>query len=82
MGSRGRRTKAVQNDQQQPPGDGAKGTLDLAESFLGHDYYRILGISVNTPPAAIRRAYWQLQKKYHPDIAGEEVIETYTDTRE
>ena len=72
------RTRAVQDGQQQPPEDESKGSVDLAVSFLGHDYYRILGISVNTPPAAIRRAYWQLQKKFHPDIAGEEVIESHS----
>eukprot|EP00271_Cylindrocystis_brebissonii_P005151 TRINITY_DN1709_c0_g1_i1.p1 TRINITY_DN1709_c0_g1~~TRINITY_DN1709_c0_g1_i1.p1 ORF type:complete len:570 (+),score=113.06 TRINITY_DN1709_c0_g1_i1:134-1843(+) len=55
-------------------GEGSKSTADVLspEAFLGHDYFQILGITVDTPPAEIRKAYWRLQKKYHPDIVGEE----------
>lgn len=36
------------------------------------DYYDVLGVPVNASPAAIRKAYRQLQKIHHPDVAGSE----------
>lgn len=36
------------------------------------DYYDVLGVSVNSSPADIRRAYRLLQKIHHPDVAGEQ----------
>lgn len=35
------------------------------------DYYQVLGVPVGATPQDIRKAYRKLQKKYHPDIAGE-----------
>lgn len=32
------------------------------------DYYTILGVTRDASPAAIRRAYRRLAKKYHPDV--------------
>lgn len=38
------------------------------------DYYQVLGVPVGATPQDIRKAYRKLQKKYHPDIAGEKVV--------
>ncbi|MCL7029688.1 hypothetical protein MKW94_003640 [Papaver nudicaule] len=35
------------------------------------DYYELLGVSVDSKPKDIKDAYRTLQKKYHPDIAGQ-----------
>ena len=32
------------------------------------DYYEVLGIDKNADDAAIKKAYRQLAKKYHPDM--------------
>ncbi|KAL5572764.1 hypothetical protein UlMin_022361 [Ulmus minor] len=36
------------------------------------NYYELLGISVDSDSRKIKEAYRKLQKKYHPDIAGQE----------
>lgn len=38
------------------------------------NYYDLLGVSVESKAQEIKEAYRKLQKKYHPDIAGQEVI--------
>jgi hypothetical protein len=38
------------------------------------NYYELLGISVDSNAQKIKEAYRKLQKKYHPDIAGQKVI--------
>lgn len=36
------------------------------------DYYQLLGVSVDSNVQEIKEAYRKLQKKHHPDIAGQE----------
>ncbi|KAF5763882.1 putative DnaJ domain, Chaperone J-domain superfamily [Helianthus annuus] len=38
----------------------------------GRNYYDLLGVTVNSNPQEIKESYRRLQKKYHPDIMGQE----------
>ncbi|PWA85520.1 dnaJ domain-containing protein [Artemisia annua] len=38
----------------------------------GQNYYDLLGISVNSSSQEIKESYRKLQKKHHPDIAGQQ----------
>ncbi|GKA46335.1 chaperone protein DnaJ C76, chloroplastic-like protein [Tanacetum coccineum] len=38
----------------------------------GQNYYDLLGISVDSSSQKIKESYRKLQKKYHPDIAGQQ----------
>src|SRR5437879_12902829 len=46
-------------------------------AIIGHmdthdNYYAILGIPINAESDTIKRAYRQLARRYHPDLAGPE----------
>jgi len=40
-------------------------------NLRARDYYEILGIARNAPAKDIKKAYYQLAKKYHPDVNKE-----------
>jgi molecular chaperone DnaJ len=41
------------------------------------DFYRLLGVSRNATPAAIRRAYRRLAKQYHPESGAGSSLEVF-----
>ncbi|XP_057983864.1 chaperone protein dnaJ C76, chloroplastic-like [Malania oleifera] len=60
--SRGRKKAAVRRCNQSSAGE---------TSRTQKNYYKLLGVSVNSNSQKIKEAYRKLQKKYHPDIAGQ-----------
>lgn len=45
----------------------------MGKKAIKEDYYKLLGISVDATSQEIKEAYRKLQKKHHPDIAGQRV---------
>jgi tetratricopeptide (TPR) repeat protein len=39
----------------------------FVKAFAGKDHFEVLGLKRDAPPAAIKAAYFQLAKTYHPD---------------
>lgn len=48
----------------------------------GKDYYEILGVDKNASQQDIKKAFRQLARKYHPDVAGKESEEKFKEINE
>ncbi|KAL5723902.1 hypothetical protein ACHQM5_007239 [Ranunculus cassubicifolius] len=49
----------------------SSGRRSTPEGVKTENYYELLGVSVDSNPKEIRDAYRKLQKKHHPDVAGQ-----------
>lgn len=47
--------------------------LALSESIGQMDYYKILDVSSSAPMEEIKKSYFHLARRYHPDIFGQEL---------
>lgn len=53
-------------------GPGSARSFQTSSSLFKKDYYDVLGVNKKSDPKEIKKAYYQLAKKYHPDTNKDE----------